>query len=232
VPCLDDLSLRRGGFLLEDEVVRISRRGREHDDHGDEPVFEQTGQGCVEWAVAGEEAGVRQDALAAKLLNNSALREDYRQNVTKGRQSDEDRKGAFGSRSNDIAEKRSCKNASRREDLILRHSGKVRNVGQHVKDRNAPERQRGGEFQGSDRVLRLGQGVVCVGVTDIRPDDIVESSDDSVRASCCSCEGIVEVVRVFDFDGTTQSREAGEDDDQEDGQLDESEQVLQAQTPF
>ena len=73
------------GFLLEDEVVRISRRGREHNDHGDEPVFEQTGQGRVEWAVAGEEAGVRQDALAAEFLDNSALGEDHRQNVTESR---------------------------------------------------------------------------------------------------------------------------------------------------
>ena len=59
------------GFLLEDEVVRISRRGCEHDDHGNEPVFEQTGQRGVERTVAGEEAGVRQDTFAAELLGEA-----------------------------------------------------------------------------------------------------------------------------------------------------------------
>lgn len=101
------------GFLLEDEVVRISRRGCEHDDHGNEPVFEQTGQRGVERTVAGEEAGVRQDTFAAELLDDSALREDHRQNVTEGRQSDEDRKCALSSGTHDVAEEGSCKNASR-----------------------------------------------------------------------------------------------------------------------
>ena len=211
------------GFLLEDEVVRISRRGCEHDDHGNEPVFEQTGQRGVERTVAGEEAGVRQDALAAELLDDSALGEDHRKNVTEGGQSDEDRKRALGSGTHNIAEEGSCKNAPRREDLILGHGGEVGDVGEHVKDRNASESHGSREFECSDGVLRLGQGVVRVGIPNVRPDDIVESCDDSVRASCCSCKGVVEVVRVVDFDSTTQSGEARKDDNQEDGQLDESE---------
>jgi hypothetical protein len=211
-----------GGFLLQDEVVRISRRGRKHDDHGDEPVLEKTGQRRVEWAVAGEEAGVWQDALTTELLDDSALGEDHRQNVTEGGQRNEYREGALGSRSHDIAEERGCEDTPRREHLIFGHRGEVSNVGEHIEDSNTSERHGSGEFEGTDRVLRLGQSVVCVGVPDVGPDDIVEGGDNSVRAACRSCKGIVEVVRIFDFDGAPQSSESGKDDDQEDSQLDGS----------
>jgi hypothetical protein len=47
-----------GGFvvegregLLEDEVVSITRRRCEHDDDGDEPVLEETGERSVEGVV-------------------------------------------------------------------------------------------------------------------------------------------------------------------------------------
>ena len=58
------------GFLLEDEVVRISRRGCEHDDHGNEPVFEETNEECVKGLVGGEEAGEGEDAFATDFLNH------------------------------------------------------------------------------------------------------------------------------------------------------------------
>ena len=103
----------RVGDDVEDEVVSITWRRGQHDDDGDEPVLEETGERGVERPVAGEEAGVRQDTFAAELLDDSALREDHRQNVTEGRQSDEDRKCALSSGTHDVAEEGSCKNASR-----------------------------------------------------------------------------------------------------------------------
>lgn len=41
---------------VEDEVVCISRRRGEHDDHRNDPVFEETSQRGVERLVAGPEA--------------------------------------------------------------------------------------------------------------------------------------------------------------------------------
>jgi hypothetical protein len=69
------------GDLLEDEIVRVSGRRREHNDHGHEPVLEETRERSVERPVARPEAGERQDAFAAELLDNPALRENHRQDV-------------------------------------------------------------------------------------------------------------------------------------------------------
>jgi hypothetical protein len=59
-----------GENVLRDKVIRISWGRSEHDDDGNEPVFEETDEGGVEGFVGGEEAGEGEDALATDFLNH------------------------------------------------------------------------------------------------------------------------------------------------------------------
>ena len=102
----------RVGDDVEDEVVSIARGRGQHDDDGDEPVLEETGERSVEGPVAGEEAGEGQDAFATELLDDSALREDHGQNISESGESDKHGKGTLGLGSHDVAEERGSENAT------------------------------------------------------------------------------------------------------------------------
>lgn len=85
----------RVGDDVQDEVVGVAGRGREHDDDRDDPVLKETGEGSVEGFAGGEEAGEGEDAFAAEFLDDAALREDDGEDVAEGRERDEDGEGFF-----------------------------------------------------------------------------------------------------------------------------------------
>ena len=58
---------------LENKVIRVSRRWREHDDDRDNPVLEEAHEWGVEGPVAGPEAREREKAFAADFLYNFIL---------------------------------------------------------------------------------------------------------------------------------------------------------------
>ena len=51
---------------------------------------------------------------------------------------------------------------------------------EHVKNCYNSEGRRGSNLESLDRVFGLSKGIVGVGVTDVRPNNIVEGSDDAV----------------------------------------------------
>jgi hypothetical protein len=55
---------------LEDEIICITGRRREHNDNRDEPMLEQAGQRRIERLVAGPKPRERKDSLATKLLHH------------------------------------------------------------------------------------------------------------------------------------------------------------------
>jgi len=198
-------------------------------------VLEEAGQRGVEGPVARPEAGEGQDAFPAQLLDQAALGEDDAEHVAVGRQGDEDAQGALGGAAKDVAEERGGDEAAGGDDLVLGHGGKVGNVDEHVEHRDDADGQGRGDAQGPDGVARLAQGIVGVAVANVAPDDVVKSRDDAVDAARGALEGIGEVVRLLvlgELEMAGQRHPAAHDDDEDDNDLDEAEQVLQADAPL
>lgn len=192
-------------------------------------MLKQTGQGSVEGPVAGEESRKGQNTLTAKLLDKTALGEDDTQDVTKGRQGDEDGERSLGPLAKHVSEKRGGNKALGLENLLLGHAGKVRNVGEHVQDRDGADGQGRGNPEGSGRVLGLAEGVVCVAVADETPDDVVKRGDDTIGTTGGALKGIVKAVDLLDLFDIGQGRN---DDNDDDANLDDSQEVLKTQSPL
>lgn len=58
------------GNVLENEIICISRWRCEHDDHRDQPMFEETGEWRVEGLVTGPKLGEWEETFAANFLNH------------------------------------------------------------------------------------------------------------------------------------------------------------------
>lgn len=223
---------RRGFYLLENEVVCIAWWGCEHDYHGHEPVLEQTSQRRIERPVAGPETREGKDAFTAELLDKTALGEDDAENISKGRERDEDGECALGLGAKHVTEQRGGDEAFRGDDFLGRHRGEISNVDEHVQDRDGSEGQRGRNLQRPNRILGLGERVVGVAVSDVAPDDIVQRSDNPVCASRGSLECMVEIVRLVDLDGSSQGSPSRDHNQENDGKLDHTQEILQPQTPL
>lgn len=218
---------------VQDEVIRVSRRGRKHDNNRDEPVLGEANQGGVERGIASPEVGEGKDTLASDLLDQTALGEDDRKHVPERRQRDEDGQGALGFGAEHVPEEGGGENAARGEDLFAGDGGEVGDVGQHVEDCYGAEGEGCGNLEGAYGVLGLSQRVVGVAVADVGPDDVVEGGHDAVGRAGCAGEGVGEVVGLLNagLEVAAEGGETGEDDEQEDEQLDYAEEVLQTQTP-
>lgn len=175
----------------------LTRRGSKHGDDANQPVLEETGQGGVERSVAGEETRPGQNTLAAELLDQTTLGENDTENIAKGGQGDEDRESTFGSAAHDVTEKGCRHKATTLKYLLSRDSGEVGNIDQHVKDGDGDDTDRGGNLEGTDGVLGLAEGIVGVTVSNVTPDDVVESSDDTVGAAGGSLECVLEVLGLL-----------------------------------
>lgn len=196
-------------------------------------MLEQTSERCVEGLVAGPEAREGQDALTAELLDKTTLGEDDGEDVAKGGKGNEDGEGALGGATKNVAEQGSGDEAARGQDLLLGNGSEVGNVDEHVKNRDGTDGDGSSKLQGADRVLRLAEGVVGVAVTDVGPDDVVDGGDDTVGTAGGALKGIVEVVEVIvDLEVTAEGNEASDDHEEDNGELDPAEKVLQAQTPL
>ena len=160
------------------------------------------------------------------------MREDDRKDIPERRERDEDAECALGLGAEDVTEERSSQDTSARRDLLARDGSKVRDVDEHVENADAQDAERCSELECADRVLHLGHGVVGVAVADVAPDDVVERGHDAVRRAGGSLEGVREVVRLLHLQMPTERGEASEDDDEQDEQLDDAQEVLEAQTPL
>lgn len=80
--------------------------------------------------------------------------------------------------------------------------------------------------------VKLLTYVVCIRVTDKRPDDVVQGHDDAVSTAPGTLEGVGEVVRLLDLQVAGKSHPPGDDDDEDDDQLDHTEQILKTETPL
>lgn len=223
------ISIRNSDNLLDDEIVSItSGRGDDGNDC-DEPVLHQTRQRGIEGAVAGPEARKGEDALTTELLDEATLGEDDTKDVSEGRESDEDTEGTFGRLAKHVAEEGGSNKALAGQNLFLGDPNEVRDVGEDVQDSDTQDGERGRDLEGADGVLHLAQGVVGVAVADIAPDDVVEGGDDSVGASSGALKGLVSRQGVGCL---VQADERSDDNDEEDDDLDGSEEVLEADSPF
>lgn len=216
-------------YLLENKVVSITCGGCEDGDHGDEPVLKQTSQGSVERTVASPQARKGQDTLSAKLLDETALREDDTQDVAKGRQSHKDGESSLGALAKHVTEEGGSNESLGLKNLCLGHTSKVGNVGQHVQNSDTANSQGSGDLEGAGRVLGLAEGVVCVAVANETPNDVVQRGDYAVGTSSCALEGVVEAVDLLDLLDIGQR---SDDDDDDDANLDNTEDVLETNTPF
>lgn len=55
---------------LDEEIISITRRWREHNNHRHDIVLEQTGRRRMEGPIAGPDLGERKYTLTAKLLHD------------------------------------------------------------------------------------------------------------------------------------------------------------------
>ena len=196
-------------------------------------MLEEACEGRVERAVTRPEAREGKDALAAEFLDQSPLGEDDAEDVPEGGQGDEDGEGALGAGPEDVAEEGGGDEALGGEQLGGGDGGEVGDVDEHVEDCDGGEGQRRGDLEGAHGVLGLREGVVGVGVPDVRPDDVVEGGDDAVGGARGAAEGVREVVWLgVDLEGAAEGGPAGDDDDEDDDELDYAEEVLEAKTPF
>lgn len=221
------------GDDVEDKVEGISWWWRQHDDNGDNPVFEKTDKWGVEWLVGSPETRPWKNTLTTDLLNQTTLGEDDGEDVSEGGERDEDRKSSLSLWSEHVAEERGSKNTSRRQDLLAWNSCEVCNVGQHVKDGDGTEGSWSGNLQSLDWVLGLGKSVVGVGVSNVRPNDVVESGDNSVCGSGSSSKGIGEVIWLLNawLKVASKGSESGADDQEKNQKLDNAQEVLKTETP-
>lgn len=192
-------------------------------------MLKQTGQGSVEGSVAGEESRKGQNTLTTKLLDKTALGEDDTQDVAKCRQGDEDGERSLGPLAKHVSEERGGNEALGFENLCLGHAGKVRNVGEHVQDRDGANGQGSGNLEGSGRVLGLAESVVCVAVADETPNDVIKGGDDTIGTTGRALEGIVKAVDLLDLFDVGQGRD---DDNDDNANLDNTQDVLKTQSPL
>lgn len=215
--------------LLENKVVSITCRWCKDSNHGNGPVLKQTGQGSVEGPVAGEESRKGQNTLTTKLLDKTALREDDTQDVAKGRQGNEHGERSLGPLAKHVSEERGGNKALGFENLRLGHTGKVRNVGEHVQDRDGADGQGSGNLEGSGWVLGLAEGVVCVAVANETPNDVVKRGDDTIGTTGSALKGVVQAVDLLDLFDIGQG---GNDDNDDNANLDNTQNVLKTQSPL
>lgn len=201
--------------ILENEVVGVANGGSDNGDDSHEPVLEQTGQGRVERLAAGPETREGQDTLTTKLLDQTTLGEDDTQDVAKRGQRDKHGQGTLGALAKHVAEERGGHETLAGEDLLLGHTRKVRDVDEHVEDRDGADGERRGDLERADGVLGLAEGVVGVAVADIGPDDAVKRGDDTISAAGRALKGVGQVVG-----GVLEVDERRDDDDEHDDELD------------
>lgn len=198
-------------------------------------MLKQTSQGSVQGFVAGKESREWQDTLAAEFLNETTLGEDHAENVAVSRQGDEHRERTLCGTTHDVAEEGGSDQTATLKNLLLGNSGEVGNVDEHVKNRDGDDTGGRSDLEGANGVLGLAEGVVGVAVSNVTPDDVVQSCDNSISAAGGALEGIAEVVRLLvlgELDMATKGNETTQNDDQDDDQLDRTKEVLQAQTPL
>jgi hypothetical protein len=219
--------VRRGVNILENKIISIARRRCQNRDDSHEPMFKQTSQRRVEGLATAPEPGEWQDALTTELLHQTALREDDTQDVTKGGESDEDRQSALGTFAKHVSEKGGSNEALGGENLLLGHTGKVGNVDEHIQDRDGADGEGRSDLECADGVLHLAHGVVGVGVSDVTPDDVVQRRHDAIGTSSGALERVGEVLG-----GVLEVDQRRNDDDENNAELDNSEHILQPQSPF
>lgn len=218
---------------VEDEVVGISRRRSENDNDANDPVLKETSERSVERSIASPETGEGQNTLAAEFLDETTLREDNTEDISEGRERDKDGHGALSSWAHDIAEERSSDETLRGDDLSLGDGSEVGNVDEDVDDRDRDDGSRSSDLEGSDRVARLAEGIVGVAVTDKTPDDVVQSSDNTIRAAGGALKGIAEVVGLLVcLEMATKSDKTADDHDKDDEELNNTERILKTKAPF
>lgn len=192
-------------------------------------MLKQTGQRGVEGTVAGEESRKGQNTLTTKLLDKTALGEDDTQDVAKSRQGDENGESSLGSLTKHVSEERGGNKSLGFENLLLGHTGEIRNVGEHVQEGDGANSQGSGNPESSGRVLGLAEGVVGVAVADETPNDVVKRGDDTIGASSGALKGVVEAVDLLDLLDVGQRCN---DDDDDNANLDNTKEVLKTQSPF
>lgn len=157
-----------------------------------------------EWRVCGFVAGPEprewQNALTANLLDQPALRKDDGEDVSKGGEGNEDAESTLRLWAEHIAEEGCGQDTSTADNLLAWDSGEVRNVGEHVQHADDTDGDRRRDLESPYGVPHLCHGIVCVGVADVAPDDVVESSDDTVCRASSPGEGIVEVVWLLNLE--------------------------------
>lgn len=196
-------------------------------------MLKEAGERSVERSVASPEAREGQNTLATEFLDETTLREDDTEDVSKGRQSDKDGHGALSSRAHDIAEKRGSDETLRGNDLSLGDGGEVGDVDEDVDDGDRDDGSRGSDLEGSHRVAGFAEGIVGVTVTDKTPDDVVQSSDNTISAAGSTLKGIAEVVGLLiSLEMTTKSDETADDHDKDDDELDDTKSILKTKAPF
>lgn len=186
-------------------------------------MFKEASQRRIKRTVASPEAGEWQDALAAKLLDQTSLRKDDTQDVAKGRERNKDRQSTLGRLAIHVAEKRSSHETLRLEDLLLGDGSKVGNVGEHIQDGNRANGQRRGKLESARRVLGLAKGIVGVAIADVAPNDIVQRRDNTICASRGALKRLgkgVVLADLFEID------ERRDNDEYNDENLDYTQQIL------
>lgn len=218
---------------VENEVVGISRRRSQDDNNADDPVLKETSERSVERSVAGPETREGQNTLATELLDKTTLREDDTEDVSESRQSDKDRHGALSSRAHDVAEERSSDETLRGNDLSFGDGSEVSDVDEDVDDRDGDDGSRSSDLEGSHGVASLAEGVVGVAVTDKTPDDVVQSSDNTISAAGSTLKGVLEVVGLLvSLEMTAKGNKTADDHDEDDEELDDAESILKTKPPF
>lgn len=142
---------------LEEEVVCITWRRRQHDNDRHQPMLKQAGRRGIQRPVAGEEFGEGKHAFTAQLLHNSSLGEQHGQDVAKGRQGHKDGHGTLGTLAHDVAEERRGDDLSGVDDLLLGDGRKVGNVDENVEDPDGDDCQRSSDLEGPGRIAGFTQ---------------------------------------------------------------------------
>lgn len=196
-------------------------------------MLKETSERSVERSVASPETRERQNTLATEFLDETTLREDDTEDVSERRQSDKDGHGALSSRAHDIAEERSSDETLRGNDLSLGDGGEVGDVDKDVDDGDRDDGSGSSDLEGSHRVAGFAEGVVGVAVTDKTPDDVVQSSDNTISATGSTLKGVAEVVGLLiSLEMTTKGDETADDHDKDDDELDDTKNILKTKTPF
>lgn len=186
-------------------------------------MLKETSERSVKGSVASPETRERQNTLATEFLDETALREDDTKDVSERRESDKDGHGALSSRAHDIAEERSSDKTLRGDDLSLGDGGEVGDVDEDVDDGDRDDGSGSSDLEGSHGVAGFAEGIVGVAVTDKAPDDVVQSSNNTISAAGSTLKGIAEVVGLLiSLEMATKSDETADDHDKDDDELDDT----------